>query len=367
LYREGMSASDIKEQVRRAAYELGFSQCGFAALSRPPHAEFVESWIAGGNAAGMGYLERKLAKRLDPQLVLRDARSMISVGWRYAPPPLPDADWQGQLRGRIAAYALDRDYHKLMTKKLDVLARCIETALPGVRALSYVDTGPILEREWAAAAGVGWFGKNTNLLHQRDGSWFFIGELITTAELAPDAPLEDRCGTCTRCLDLCPTGALHPGYRLDARRCISYWTIEHRGWIPAAMRPQLGNWIFGCDECQEVCPWNDKLGRQEDAAAIAQLTPFLPEILQLDEAGFAARFRGTALWRTGRAALARNAAIALGNGRQAAAVPPLVRGSAAWALARVGGAAARQALQRQQQCESDAEARAEIAAAIDSL
>lgn len=365
----------LKSQIRARAHALGFALCGFARIRRPPHAEFVEQWVEAGNAAGMAYIGRKLAKRLDPTLILRGAQTMISVGFRYAPPPLPRLDWKQSLRGRVAAYALEADYHKVMDRKLRELQVLVEELLPGNRTLSYVDTGAILEREWAALGGVGWFGKNTNLLHKREGSWFFVGELITTAAIEPDTPQSDHCGTCTRCLDLCPTGALAPGYLLDARRCISYWTIEHRGAIPHDMRSRLGNWVFGCDECQEVCPWNDKLEAQADPRAVAYLTPHLPELLGLDEDGFEARYRGSSLWRTRRQGLARNAAIALGNSGNPQAVPslaqalrddpsPLVRGHAAWALGCFDDAAARRALEICRAGESDADARAEIEQAL---
>lgn len=344
-----------EQSIRNAAAQLGFADCRFAAVQVPPHGEFVQRWLADGNAAGMEYLGKRLARRLDPAQILAGIRTVVSVSHRYAPPPTPPLDWKGSLRGRIAAYALGGDYHKTIGSKLDALAQVIEGMSGGSRALSYIDTGAILEREWGSLGGIGWFGKNTNLLHRERGSWFFIGEVLTTLDLEPDAPVSDHCGTCTRCLDLCPTGALKPGYVLDARRCISYWTIEHRGVIPAEMRPLLGSWVFGCDECQEVCPWNDEQGRA--AAHDSPLLPYLPDLLSLSESQFEQTYRTTALWRTKREGLLRNAAVALGNSGNPQALPalrralaedpaPLVRAHAAWALGRIGGAAAHRGLEQ---------------------
>ncbi|MBI3785206.1 MAG: tRNA epoxyqueuosine(34) reductase QueG [Deltaproteobacteria bacterium] len=362
----------MKQIIRDAALRLGFDLCAFApVVVPPPHAAFVQQWLADGNAAGMPYIQRHIKRRLDPQRVLYHARTIISVASRYRPPPLPPIDWQAQLRGRVAAYALGADYHLTMGARLGELARTVED-IGGGRTRVYVDTGAILEREWAAAGGLGWFGKNTNILHTGEGSWFLLGEVLTTLELDPDAPWPDHCGTCTRCLDLCPTGALSPGYRLDARRCISYWTIEHRGSIPREMRPQLGNWVFGCDICQEVCPWNEKLARRESTPEADQLVPYLPDLLQLDEAGFAARYQTSALFRTRREGLARNAAVVLGNTRNPAAVAhlaqalraepsPVVRAHVAWALGQIGDAAARRALDL-----ARAHAQGEVAREIDA-
>ncbi|HYD49833.1 MAG TPA: tRNA epoxyqueuosine(34) reductase QueG [Terriglobales bacterium] len=362
-----------EQRIRTLASETGFGLCGFARVSPPPHREMVENWLAEGNAASMDYLERGLAKRFDPSLLLPGVRSVISLGCRYQPPPLPNPpDWRAELRGRIAAYALGVDYHRVVEKKLKQLARALMVEIPGAQFRWYVDTGPVLEREWAAASGLGWFGKNTNILHREQGSWFFLAELLTDLELAPDPPVSDHCGSCTSCLDLCPTGALAPGYRLDARRCISYWTIEHRGPIAPEIRPQLGNWVFGCDICQEVCPWNEKYGREHPPAAAPELFPSLPELLRLDEESFRLRFRATPLLRSKREGLARNAAVALGNSGNPAAIvalaealqrdpAALVRGHAAWALGQLGATAV---LEKALSSEEDPQARAEIEAAL---
>ena len=369
-------ARDTKERIRAQAQRIGFQLCGFARVESPaPHAEFLRQWLAEGNAAGMAYVERGLAKRLDPGLLLPGARSVVTVGYRYLPPPLPPVDWRQELRGRIAAYALGTDYHHTVEEKLRALAAFVAGLGEEVSVRPYVDTGAVLEREWAAHGGVGWFGKNTNILHTDEGSYFFLGELLTNLDVEPDPPLPDHCGTCTRCLDECPTGALRPGYVLDARLCISYWTIEHRGMIPAAMRPQLGNWIFGCDVCQEVCPWNEKLARRDGTPDTAALLPYLPDLLRLDEDQFRGHFRGSPIRRAKRDGFIRNVVIALGNtGNPAAVSPltevlrhdpsPLVRAHAAWALAALGGRVALTALDRARSREPDAGVRAEIAAGL---
>ncbi|MFN8625845.1 MAG: tRNA epoxyqueuosine(34) reductase QueG [Candidatus Binatia bacterium] len=364
----------MKQPIRSAARRLGFELCGFAALGPPPHGDFVRRWLDAGNAAGMHYIERGVAKRLDPRLVMPDARSVITVGYRYLPPPVPAIDWREQLRGRIAAYALGPDYHTTVTERLRTLATEVAQLRHTAVSRVYVDTGPILEREWGAAGGIGWFGKNTNLLHTAYGSWFFLGEMLSNLEFTPEPALPDRCGTCTRCLTACPTEALAPGYILDARLCISYLTIEHRGALPPPLRPRIGNWIFGCDVCQEVCPWNERLARHDGAPDTQALQPYLPALLALSDDAFRARFRTTAIWRTHREGLARNVAVALGNTRNPAAAPALaaalhsdpsalVRGHAAWALGRIDDYAARRALHDARTQEPDGAVRREIDAA----
>lgn len=365
----------LEEQIRAVAYRSGFQLCGFVRATTPPHAAFVRQWVADGNVAGMAYIERGLAKRLQPALVLSEIRTIITLGQRYLPPPVPPLDWREQMRGRIAAYAYAADYHQTIERKLRALAAHIQNLRPDVVLRSYVDTGAVLEREWGAAAGIGWFGKNTNLLHTREGSYYFLAELLTNLDLEPDASIADHCGTCTRCLDLCPTEALKPGYTLDARLCISYLTIEHRGIIPAALRSKMGNWIFGCDVCQEVCPWNAKLVRRDGVPESESLLPFLPDLLRQNDQQFRDRFRGTAIVRAKRDGFIRNVAVALGNTRNPAAVRPLgntlrcdpsslVRLHAAWALGAIGDSAAVRALESALISETSGEVRNEIAAAL---
>jgi len=368
-------ALDEKQQIRAAARRAGFQLCAFSRVAPLPHADFVRQWLADGNAADMAYIERGLAKRLDPSRILPEARTIISVGWRYQPPPLPPVDWRGELRGRIAAYAAGIDYHSTVAHGLRQLAADVAALRPGAAVRPYVDTGALLEREWASLGGVGWFGKNTNLLHTEHGSYFFLGELLTTAEIEPDAPLADHCGTCTRCLDWCPTGALRPGFTLDARVCISYLTIEHRGIIPRALRAQIGNWIFGCDICQEVCPWNEKLVRDQGVPDTDELLPYLPDLLRLDDEHFQRRFHRSAVRRAKRDGFVRNVAVALGNTRNPVAVAPLaaallddaaplVRAHAAWALGMIGTRGGRQALDAARRREVDDAVRSEIDAAL---
>ncbi|MFQ5666446.1 MAG: tRNA epoxyqueuosine(34) reductase QueG [Candidatus Binatia bacterium] len=371
-------ARGLQQRIREEARHIGFALCGFVRIEPLAHTDFVRQWLAAGHAAGMGYIARGLAKRLNPRLLVPGARSIITLGYRYLPPPVPPVNWQEQLRGRIAAYALGTDYHLTVAGKLRQLAASITRLHADAVVRLYVDTGPVLEREWAAGGGAGWFGKNTNVLHVHEGSYFFLGELLTNLELDPDPLVPDHCGTCTRCLDLCPTAALKPGYVLDARLCISYLTIEHRGSIPVELRARLGNWIFGCDICQVVCPWNEKLVRRHGAPEAGALLPFLPELLALDAAEFHRRFRRSAIHRAKRDGLVRNVAAALGNTGNPAAVAPLrralhedpahvVRGHAAWALGNIGGHAARRALELARRSEPAGEVRDEIDGALAAL
>jgi len=361
--REGLIAS--------AARAVGFARAGATPLARLPRAAFLTQWLAEGRAGDMHYLEERTDARIDPRVEFAWARSIITVAWRYPPPPPPDPAWQARLVGRMAAYAVGVDYHERVAAMLDALAARLRPAFPEARFLSYVDTGPLLERDWAARAGLGWTGKHTLTLDRAEGSYFLLGELLTDLELEAGPPLPDHCGTCTRCVAACPTDALDGRYVMDPRRCISYLTIEQRGPIPVALRPLLDNWIFGCDLCQQACPWNG------DAATpwSHELTPHLPGLLALDEAAFRARYRRTAVWRTKRAGLLRNVTVALGNSGNPDAVPALtraldldpaalVRGHAAWALGRLGGAAARAALDRARAREVDAWVGSEITDAL---
>jgi len=297
------------------ALEAGFDRAGVAALGPPEHGSAFVQWLERGDHAAMGYLERRVEERLDPRRLLPGARSALCVALQYSPLS-GEAEATGDLWPRVARYARGRDYHDLMGERLKRLGERIESAFPGSATRTYVDTGPVLERELAARAGLGAFGKNTMLLHPRGGSWFLIGELLLTLDLTPDLPLADLCGSCTRCLEACPTGALVGPYRLRSDLCISYWTIEHRGEIPPPAQPLLGGWVFGCDICQEVCPWN--------AAPPAADHPELrlpPERAELTLAGlltltreeYVERFRGSPMKRAKLEGLRRNAALAAAN------------------------------------------------------
>jgi epoxyqueuosine reductase len=357
-------AARIKDEGRG----LGFDLVTIGSADPPPHGAAFETWLDAGHAGGMAYLDRGRDKRLDPSRVLAGARSVIVCALSYRQGPGIEG-----LPG-VARYAWGEDYHAVMEPRLRTLAETVDGLLPGSVTRTYVDTGPLLERDLAARAGLGWIGKNTMLLHPDLGSFFFIGTVLTTAELEPDAPLPDRCGSCTRCLDACPTAAFVEPYVLDARRCIAYLTIEHRGSVPAELRPGIGTWLFGCDVCQDVCPWNRRAAETGEDAFRPRAVPALAELLLLDEARYRERLHGSPLKRARREGLARNAAVVLGNEGSAAAVPaladalghtdPTVRGHAAWALGRIGGPGARVALLAARDREADASAVEEIELAL---
>ena len=321
------------------AVEAGFHRAGVASLAPSENAAAFQQWLDLGRNAGMEYMARYQDRRLDPALLLDGARSALVVALHYAPleenrvedapvqlreePAAGRSPRADRLLDRVARYARGDDYHEVMKARLRSLGERIEEAFPGARSRAYVDTGPILERELAARAGLGAVGKNTNLLH-RDGSWFLIGELLLTLELEPDQPLADMCGSCTRCLDACPTGAFPEPYVLDANRCISYWTIEHRGPIGEQDEMFVDDWGFGCDICQEVCPWNefhDKRGAQVFDEAWARPPQERTEVTVEDLAGmerdqYVEVFRRSPMKRAKLEGLKRNAAIVLGRLRQ---------------------------------------------------
>lgn len=328
------------------------------APARPPqhYLQAYRAWLERGDHAGMAWMARpdRVARREEPSLILPGVRSVLCVAVNYypGPPPTPPDD---EPRGRVSNYAWGIDYHDWMLPRLEELAAFVRAQVGGeVRYRAYVDTGPVLERAFAAEAGLGFIGKNTCLIHPRLGSWLFLGEVLLEVD-PPEGdcpPVRGGCGTCTRCLDACPTGALAAPYRLDARRCISYLTIEHKGPTPLELRPLLGTWIYGCDVCQQVCPWQ-RFARPTKVLAFRPASPERPmpallDLLALDEEGFRDRFRGTPILRIGRGRLLRNVAVALGNigGSQAARAleralddpDPLVQEHAAWALARIEAA-----------------------------
>ena len=349
----GAPAADPREAARRVkarALELGFDAAGIAAVTALDARAHYEAWLAAGRHGEMRYLAspKHRARRDDPERILKDLRSVVCVALCHE--PARDDARDGRL-GRIARYAAGEDYHRVMRERLLPLQRWIERELlPGSRALWYADTGAILERGWAERAGLGWVGKHSGLLSERLGSWLLLGEVLVNRELAPDAaPAPERCDTCQRCLDVCPTQAIIAPYQVDARLCISYLTIELRGAIPVELRPSIGDWVFGCDLCQEVCPWNRFAPPAREsrlhARPLADWT--LAGFLALDEAGFDALFAGSPIRRARRCGFLRNVCVALGNRAEAAAVPvllralagdtePLVRGHAAWALGEIG-------------------------------
>jgi epoxyqueuosine reductase len=308
--------SSLAARVKESARREGFDLAGVAALSPAVTARAYREWLDRGDQAGMAWMARHVELRGDPRRLLPGAMSALVVGLRYGPRHGREeaAEAAAELWARVARYARGVDYHELMRARLERVAAEVTRLAPGCRTRICVDTAPLLERELAARAGLGAVGKNTMLLNPEAGSWFLLGELLLTVELTPDTPLADLCGECTRCLDACPTGALPAPYRLDARRCISYWTIEHRGDIPEAMRPRLGDWVFGCDACQEACPWNGRaapLEAPEFAVPEGRRELDLAGLLDLDPATYRERFRGSPLKRAKLEGLQRNAAHTL--------------------------------------------------------
>jgi epoxyqueuosine reductase len=376
----------LTERLKARALEVGFDIVGITAVSASNHAAFYREWIAMGRHGDMQYLAREDAvlRRMEPVLAWPGLRSAIVVGLNYYTKEEDEGEGKGEGsrrrggsgRGIVARYARGRDYHKVIKTKLLRLLEWLEQEvgreLPAARA--YVDTGPVLERELAQRAGLGWFGRNTMLIDPRRGSYFFLGALLVEVELENDQPFsEDRCGSCQACVDACPTGALlgrdHNGApQIDATRCISYLTIENRGPIPRELRPLIGNRIFGCDICQEVCPWNNQkfvqITRETDFAARDQVNYCeLLELMALTESQWDELSRGSAIRRAKRSGFLRNVAVALGNWGSPAAVPvlvqslgdaePLVRGHAAWALSRIPSSPSLDALRNRRALESD--------------
>jgi epoxyqueuosine reductase len=361
----------LEQSITDHALAQGFALVGFAPLRRLEHREdFFRRWLDDGRAAEMGWLARDSDRRIDPRILDSRLRSVISLAFPYAAPAIPPIDWRAELRGRIASYALGPDYHDVVIGKARAVADLLASLRPDAVVRPYVDTGPVFDREWAAEARLGWFGRNTNLINRYAGSYFFLAEIFTDVEFASTAqPYRDHCGTCRQCLDRCPTNALSEGYLLEPRLCISYLTIEHRGSIPIELRSRMGNWIFGCDICQEVCPWNGAAGKVDPRSL--ELIPALADLMALDDAGFRRRYGKTAIKRTKRRGLLRNAAIALGNSGNPAAIPilagaltndpePIVRGHAAWALGQFSDRAARSMLDRALVRETDPEVLLEI-------
>lgn len=323
----------MKAVIVQRARELGFDDCRVTTAAPPPHAAEFEQWLAQRNHGEMEYLARNAHKRVDPQLVLAEAKSLITLAVSYAgagagsEPQRAAAYAADSPRGVIARYARHADYHEVIGEQLRQLTKFVnQLGGHGTRSLWYVDTGPFLERDLAQRAGLGFTGKHTNLISRRLGNWIFLAEIITTLELPPDAPEKNRCGTCTRCITACPTQAITAPFQLDARRCISYLTIELKGSIPEEFRPALGNRIYGCDDCLAACPWNRfaQAGNLMKAHARADLAqPDLLELLALDAASFKVRFAGTPILRTKRRGLLRNVCVALGNVGDTRALPAL--------------------------------------------
>jgi epoxyqueuosine reductase len=334
-------------RVKALALEEGFDAAGVTSAAAPETAPRLLEFIGGGRHGDMAWMETRATERADPKALWPEAASIIMLGLNYGPDDDPLALLSARTKGSISVYARGRDYHDVVKKKLKSLARRIVAEMGG-EVKVFVDTAPVMEKPLAARSGVGWQGKHTNLVSRAHGSWLFLGAIFTTLTIAPDAPENDHCGGCARCLDICPTGAFTAPYQLDARRCISYLTIEHKGPIPLEFRAAIGNRIYGCDDCLAVCPWNKfaSLSREAQLRARAEnQSPDLAELARLDDAAFRARFSGSPIKRTGRDRFIRNVLIAIGNsGEPSLALSaralledasPLVRGAAVWALRRL--------------------------------
>lgn len=365
----------LTEPLKREAQRLGFDLVGVCPAVAPSGIDRFYEWLEAGYAGKMSYLETRREAYEHPRSVLEGVRSVVMLGLHYRTVE-PQSPARGE--GRVSRYAWGIDYHDTIHERLRCLAEWLRGEAPSAKVRGVVDTAPLLEREFAQLAGLGWIGKNTMLLNKWAGSWFFLAALLTDLELAYDRPHEtDHCGTCRACLDACPTDAFVDAYQLDARRCISYLTIELREAVPLDLREPVGDWVFGCDVCQDVCPWNGRAPRSSDPTLAPRpgSNPLdLLGLFELDEAAFRRIFRATPLWRPKRRGILRNAAIVLGNQRDRSATPaltrglhddePLVRGASAWALGRIGNDEARRALRERLSVEEDAEVRTEIEAAL---
>lgn len=339
----------LTERIKTRAFELGFQLVGVAPVGVVPELSFYRDWIAAGYAGEMGYLTRDVERRTNLAKVVPEARSVIACGLVYHTDQPLSLEVKDQQRGWISRYAWGDDYHDVLRNRLQELFDFLkkESSEPVIGRI-YVDTGPVVDRVVAKYAGIGWFGKNTCLINEKLGSWFFVGEIITNVELDYDQPVPDLCGTCRRCIDACPTGALREPYVLDSRRCISYLTIEFRGTIPEELRSGMGRHVFGCDICQDVCPWNQDAPTTSELAFQARdglVAPELAELAQLDEEGFRERFRRSPVKRAKWRGFLRNVAVAMGNSGLRKFVPALsamancgddlVAEHARWALAQL--------------------------------
>ena len=354
----------LSSRIREEALRLGFFNTGIAPAGNLPYEAHFKTWLNEGFHGEMRYLERQAAKRRNPGLVLANVRSIIAVALNYFTNCLLSTE---PLKGRISRYALGDDYHEPVSIRLERLLDFIKKLQPSVNGRCYVDTGPVMEKVWGAQSALGWIGKHTNLISRHRGSFFFIGTILLDIELEYDLEQKDFCGTCSRCIQACPTGAIVAPYILDARLCVSYLTIEFRGAIPYSLRPSIGNRVFGCDDCQDVCPWNRFAAETSEKEFYPRTGIVMPDLVPL------ARITPGAT----RDGFVRNVVVALGNSGRIEAVPPLsealrdssplVRSHAAWALGRIGSPRANRILESARVLETDESVLQEIAAALDSL
>ena len=326
----------LKNALLNEARLLDFEVCGVASVRPNLRREYYLKWIADGQQGDMAWMEKNSERRLNPDRILPEAKSIICLGLNYYQP-------EPRRRGRIAKYALGFDYHDIMMKKLKQLCHWLRDQ--GGENKPYVDTGPVLEKPIAVEAGLGWQAKSTMLIHTRLGTWLFLGEIFTTLKFPPDEPVNDHCGKCTACIDICPTRAITAPYTLDARKCIAYLTIEHKGPIPEEFREAIGDRVFGCDECLDVCPWNRWAKESRESKFHARTYPDLREMLEWSDADFRAYFGKTPIYRLKRPRWLRNVAVALGNIGIAEDLPalqtaaedpdPLIAEHAAWAVVQI--------------------------------
>src|SRR2546430_7914348 len=346
-----MNPVDLKTQLVGFARQVGVDECRVTACNPPAHAKEFGDWLNDGAQGEMNYMARGEKKRRDPQKILTGAKSIIVLALNYFQGEATPKGF-GAATGKIARYAWGDDYHEVIEAKLEKIDIFLRQL--GGAQKCYVDTGPILERDHAAAAGIGWHGKSTMLIDEKLGTWFFLAEILTTLELSPDEPARDHCGTCDRCIKACPTGAITAPHKLDARRCISYLTIELKSAIPLELRPLIGNRIFGCDDCLDACPWN-RFAQTSNEAAFAARSPSrtgtstadfsLTDYLALDENGFRELFRNSPIKRIKRRGFLRNVCVALGNVGTSEDLPaleraardpePLIAEHAAWAIEQI--------------------------------
>ena len=367
----------LADRIRTKAMALGFDKVGFSRAGPLGSRSGLEKWLESGHQGEMHWMSKNAAKRQDPSLILAQVRTILSVAINYYQ-PLDHSENPGH--GKISRYAWGLDYHHVLKSRLKTLAGWIAETLPAANGLFYSDTGPVMDKVWAHKAGLGWIGKHSNLISRDQGSWLFLGEILLDLELPESGESGNFCGSCQRCLDACPTGAIVAPYVVDSRLCISYLTIELRGPVPLELRPLIGNRIFGCDDCQDVCPWNRFAQPSLEKAfypAPGNHAPVLMKLMRISRQEFSQRFRLSPIRRCGYAGFLRNVAIALGNSGLPETVPSLkialhhpeslVRRHGAWALGRIGDREARSELLQATRSESDPCVRSEIRLALDSL
>ena len=369
----------LTQRIQARAHQLGFERVGIIPAAHSETIARYRQWVKNGYAGEMHYLEKHLPLKTDVRQLLAEAKSVISLAMNYYTMDPPKALAEDPGRGQISRYAWGDDYHELIRERLVELVEFIKQAAEGeLKTRVCVDTAPVIEREYAQKAGIGWIGKNTNLIHWRSGSWYFLSEILVSAVLESEGPvLRGSCGTCTRCIEECPTDAIIEPNLLDSRRCISYLTIELKESIPKQLRPKMGNLIFGCDICQEVCPWNSKAVPTTEPGfhpRDGNLAPKLLSLIGMTQQEFSSRFKGSPIKRAKRRGFLRNVLVAIGNWGERRAIPalkgaladdePLIRSHAAWALGRIGGDAAKRILQTRLTVETQTEVITEIQDAL---